>query len=269
MRRKKIEVAVDEAQEAFSWRGVARRGRIDHFAKLAKKIFQHGAMQAALVSEIVVKHRLVGVRRGGDFIGARAGQALRGEMLVPRRPGFVAPSPGFPLFCVLASSFPHSPTRFIMGFRIARAGRRATRRQFVDACEIRGIESDICQRPRFSSRYFRRFVPGIGTISSPCASTQASASCAGVHFFSAAISLDAFHQFEILLEIVALKARGIAAIIVQRKIFELVESARLEIRARAGYRQRIRFQAPGKRLGFRPPDRASRASIRFASAVIG
>ena len=41
--------------------------------------------------------------------------------------------------------------------------------------------------PRSSSRYFRRFVPGIGTMSSPCASTHASASCAGVHFFSPAI----------------------------------------------------------------------------------
>ena len=42
--------------------------------------------------------------------------------------------------------------------------------------------------PTFSCRNLRRFVPGIGTISSPCANTQASASCASVHFFSRAIS---------------------------------------------------------------------------------
>src|SRR5205823_10339539 len=38
--------------------------------------------------------------------------------------------------------------------------------------------------PQFSCKYLRRFVPGIGTICSPCARTQASASCADVHFFS-------------------------------------------------------------------------------------
>src|SRR6266536_2098984 len=41
--------------------------------------------------------------------------------------------------------------------------------------------------PIFSCKYLRRFVPGIGTMSLPCASTQASAICAGVHFFSRAI----------------------------------------------------------------------------------
>ena len=41
----------------------------------------------------------------------------------------------------------------------------------------------------FSRRYFRRLVPGIGTIFSPRARTQASASCAGVQRFSRAISV--------------------------------------------------------------------------------
>ncbi len=40
----------------------------------------------------------------------------------------------------------------------------------------------------FSSRYLRRLVPGMGTMSSPWARTQASASCAGVMSFSSAIS---------------------------------------------------------------------------------
>ena len=54
-------------------------------AQLPKKIFQHRAMQAALISEIVVEHRLVRVRRRGDFLRARAGQPLCGEMLLGRR----------------------------------------------------------------------------------------------------------------------------------------------------------------------------------------
>ena len=38
----------------------------------------------------------------------------------------------------------------------------------------------------FSSKYFTLFVPGMGNKSSPCANTQAKASCAGVQFFSRA-----------------------------------------------------------------------------------
>ncbi len=40
----------------------------------------------------------------------------------------------------------------------------------------------------FSFTRERRFDPGMGTISSPFASSQAKASCAGVHFFCVAIS---------------------------------------------------------------------------------
>src|SRR5881275_277871 len=40
--------------------------------------------------------------------------------------------------------------------------------------------------PRFSSRLRILLVPGIGTMCGPCASTQASASCAGVQRFSSA-----------------------------------------------------------------------------------
>src|SRR5579859_16174 len=41
--------------------------------------------------------------------------------------------------------------------------------------------------PAFSSRYLRRFVPGMGIMSLPCASSHASASCPGVQFLSFAI----------------------------------------------------------------------------------
>jgi len=43
--------------------------------------------------------------------------------------------------------------------------------------------------PAFSSRRERRLVPGIGTTSSPCASSHAKASCPGVTPFAAAIAL--------------------------------------------------------------------------------
>ena len=48
--------------------------------------------------------------------------------------------------------------------------------------------------PTFSSRYLRRLVPGIGTMSSPCARTQASASCAGVQSFLVGDVFDAGDQ---------------------------------------------------------------------------
>ena len=43
---------------------------------------------------------------------------------------------------------------------------------------------------QFSSRRGIVFVPGIGMMSSPCAATQASASCAGVIFFLAAMAVN-------------------------------------------------------------------------------
>ena len=58
-----------------------------------------------------------------------------------------------------------------------------------------------------SSRYLRRFVPGIGTMSSPCAITHARANCAGVHFFSAAIFSTRWTSFQILVEVLTLEAR--------------------------------------------------------------
>ncbi len=43
-------------------------------------------------------------------------------------------------------------------------------------------------------------------MSSPCASTQARASCAGVQPFSLASVLDLVHQLEVVLEVLALEA---------------------------------------------------------------
>ena len=46
---------------------------------------------------------------------------------------------------------------------------------------ICAVSSCTCAAATFSSRYVIRFVPGIGTMSGPCANTQASASCAALH----------------------------------------------------------------------------------------
>ena len=63
--------------------------------------------------------------------------------------------------------------------------------------------------PTFSSRYVTRLVPGIGTTSSPCASTQASASWPGVQPLSSAIVADRVDQREVGVEGLALEAREV------------------------------------------------------------
>ena len=77
----------------------------------------------------------------------------------------------------------------------------------------------------FSSRYVRRLVPGIGIISSPWASTQASANCDGLQPFSPAISSTFGHEVQVALEVLALETRVLAAKIVGREIVGLLESA--------------------------------------------
>lgn len=52
--------------------------------------------------------------------------------------------------------------------------------------------------PQFSSRYLIFLVPGIGMISSPCASSHANVSCPGVTFFFFAISASFSTNFRFL-----------------------------------------------------------------------
>ena len=59
----------------------------------------------------------------------------------------------------------------------------------------------------FSSRYFLRFVPGIGTKSSPLASTHAKASWPGFYAFAISDGSYAIYQDLILVEIFAGEAR--------------------------------------------------------------
>ena len=78
----KIEVPVDPCAQAIAGLGVGGERRIDHFAKLTKEIFEDRAMEAALVAKVVVEHRLIGAGVGSDFVGASAGHALGGKMVL-------------------------------------------------------------------------------------------------------------------------------------------------------------------------------------------
>ena len=81
---------------------------------------------------------------------------------------------------------------------------------------------------RFCSRYLRRLVPGIGTMSSPCASTQASASCARRHALALRDRPHARDELQVLLEVLALEARLEAAVVVGGEILEALDLARQE-----------------------------------------
>ena len=80
MRSKKIKITVHEFAQSFARRTARGSRGIDCIAQLAEKILQHGAMQPPLDRKIIVKHRLIRVRRGGDFLRARPRQALRAKI---------------------------------------------------------------------------------------------------------------------------------------------------------------------------------------------
>src|ERR1700685_3659654 len=73
---------------------------------------------------------------------------------------------------------------------------------------------------RFSSTRDRFFAPKMGTMSSPCAITQARAVWAGLACF------DFPNQFEILVKIFALEARLVTAKVVLRNILGALEFPR-------------------------------------------
>ena len=86
-------------------------------------------------------------------------------------------------------------------------------------------ESFTSSAPRFSASRSFRLVPGIGTRSGPCASTQAIASCAVVQPFCFAIACDLLRQALVVREIVAGVARlALAGVAVgqRRRIGDLV-----------------------------------------------
>ena len=127
-------------------------------------------------------------------------------------------------------------------------------------------ESRTCAAAAFSSRYFTRLVPGMGTTSPPCASTQASASCDAVHALLLRDGLHLAHQLQVLGEVLALKAGLAAAVVVFRQVLEPLESGPSGSRGPAGCTPRSRSPARGRCRGCRsPPRRASTATTPSAA----
>ena len=91
---------------------------------------------------------------------------------------------------------------------------------FGATSSIRSRSSGVSARAAaatFSSRCARVVVPGIGTMSSPCARTHASASCDGFSPSRAGDLPDAVHEPEVPLEVLALEAGRAAAVVVRRR----------------------------------------------------
>ena len=80
MSGQEVEIAGHESAQAFGGRTVLVGGWNRLIVELAEKIFQNGAMQTALVAEIIIKHGLIGVSRGGNLLGARPGHPFGREV---------------------------------------------------------------------------------------------------------------------------------------------------------------------------------------------
>ncbi len=77
MRGQKIEVPVHAAEEFIARRKFLGGRRQNSRPQLPQEILEHCAVQTALVSEVVVEHRLVRMRRRRDFLRPRSRQPLR------------------------------------------------------------------------------------------------------------------------------------------------------------------------------------------------
>ena len=93
----------------------------------------------------------------------------------------------------------------------------------------------------------------MGTMSSPCAITHASAICAGVAPLLLCKRFNVVHQIEILIEIVALETRMEAAKVVLGDIFEAFELAGEEPAAERaiGHKADSEFANRGQNVVFR------------------
>ena len=137
MRRQKIEIAGHERQQLFARTKFFRRRCQHAAAKLPQKIFEHRAMQPALVAEVVVEHRLVGVRRRGDLLRARAGHSLRRKMLFRRGQNSPRRCRVLVLFYVRVAMFDFTVPRASCILRDTAAPPPLPRRNLVDLRQIR------------------------------------------------------------------------------------------------------------------------------------
>ena len=162
--------------------------------------------------------------------------------------------------------------------RVALAGRR--RQRIGDRPQL--VRASAPPRaPRGSPRgRTAASVPGIGTMSSPWASTHASASCAGVHALLARPApRPRATSVEVLREVLALEARRRAAVVVRRRdrrrdLNRAGEEAAAERRVRRRSRCRARagrqdlvlgVARPQRVLGLQRGDRVDRLARRIVS----
>ena len=118
----------------------------------------------------------------------------------------------------------------------------------------------------FSSRYAQRLVPGMGMMSSPCASTQASASCDGWQPLSRR-SPRLGHEVEVALEVLALET-WCAAVIVRREVFGLFELAGQEAAAQRAVRDEADAQFAHRGKNFSSGSRLQ-SEYSVCSAAMG
>ena len=138
----------------------------------------------------------------------------------------------------------------------------------VDPREV-VAESSTSAAPMFSSRCERRFVPGIGTTSSPWASTQASASWPACTPFSAASSSTSRTSSRLRSKFSPWKRGEWRRKSSGVEVLDRPDRARAGTRARAASRRRSRCRARAASAGPPSASRASTASTRSAAPRSG
>ena len=148
-----------------------------------------------------------------------------------------------------------------MGSPSGPRGRRRRRRSARRGRRPRGRGRRAGRRPRalrvtarlarFSSRYFSLLVPGMGTTSSPLASTQARASWGAVQPFASAISKTGRARSEVGLDVPGLEARRRVAPVVRGEVGGGAEAAGQQAAAEraVGHEADPELAAGGERTG--------------------
>ena len=151
------------------------------------------------------------------------------------------------------------------------SGRRRRRPRGRRAPRGRRPVSSTSSAPRFSSRRSTRFVPGIGTTSSPLREHPRERELAGrARRGARATASTCSTSARLRLEVLALEARdAVAAAVALAEVVERADLCRSGSRGRAGGRRRSRCRARGRSAGSRPRVARSTASTRSAAPRSG
>ena len=147
--------------------------------------------------------------------------------------------------------------------RVAQAAGGAFGHDFGRAREIGAREFDP-QRGGVLRRCARRLVPGIGTMSSPCASTHASASWPACTPSLRRLA-DPLDEVQVLLRSSRPGSAGDAAVVVGREVVELSGIAGQEAAAERAVGDEADAELAARWQHLVPPGRGSRASTRSAA----